>query len=204
VLDSSGNVNLAITAGFRLRGADSGVGNSSGALVLQAASFTDAASQNRCVVYTNSGVTASWGLSFSGSALIMRYHTGAINLWKVDTDNSFTTFGPNNFQNGLTTTGGRALGFQAKSANYSMGATDENIYATGGTSGITITLPAASSNSKRVFLVKKVDSGAGVVTVATAGGNIDGAATVAIANQYSFLKVQSDGANYQVIGKMGT
>src|SRR5690606_8890680 len=66
-------------------------------------------------------------------------------------------------------------------ANYTVTAQDEVVLATGGAGGITITLPTLVNGMK--FTVKKVDAGAGAVTV-TGGANIDGAASKVLAAQH--------------------
>jgi hypothetical protein len=74
------------------------------------------------------------------------------------------------------------------------------IKATGGVGGITITLPNPSLCSGKVFTVKKVDAGVGVVTIVPAVGLIDGAASYIRGSQYQYGRFLSDGTNYNVIG----
>jgi hypothetical protein len=60
----------------------------------------------------------------------------------------------------------------AKSANYTLTATDSVIFGTAGAGGITITLPAASASTiGRVYYIYQVDNAGGVVTLAATGGN---------------------------------
>jgi outer membrane protein assembly factor BamB len=69
------------------------------------------------------------------------------------------------------------------------------VLATGGASGINITLPSAMYAGKIVF-IKKVDSGAGAVSVVRAGSNtIEGATSVSLATQYKSILLVSDGVN---------
>lgn len=72
--------------------------------------------------------------------------------------------------------------------------------ATGG--AFAVTLPAASSTDK-VFMIKKIDSSGNAVTVTRAGSDtIEGATTVALSAQYSWIIVQSDGTSaWKVIGR---
>ena len=72
--------------------------------------------------------------------------------------------------------------------------------ATGGIGGITVTLPNAAQGTGKVFVVKKIDAGVGVVTVASAGGNIDTATTYLLTTQGQKVEVTSDGTNWQVTG----
>jgi hypothetical protein len=63
----------------------------------------------------------------------------------------------------------------------------------------TITLPAAAPSTGLTFTIKRLTANA--VTVNTAGGTIDGAAFQALAAQYDFIIVVSDGANWFIIGR---
>jgi len=63
----------------------------------------------------------------------------------------------------------------------------------------TITLPNAASSTGLTFTIKRLTANA--VTVASAGGTIDGAATQALAAQYDFITLVSDGANWYIIGR---
>ena len=68
------------------------------------------------------------------------------------------------------------------------------VLATAGAGGFTVTLPAVSRNAQ-VF-VKKVDSGAGTITVSPASGTIDGAASLALVVQYDAALLVCDGTNW--------
>lgn len=88
-------------------------------------------------------------------------------------------------------------GVIAKSANYTATVTDRTILATGGAGGITITLPAAMASLR--YEVKKVDAGAGAVTVATTSSQtIDGATTKSLPARYDKVTVVSDGTAWYV------
>jgi len=88
----------------------------------------------------------------------------------------------------------RISGIQAKSADYTFATTDSTVNGTGGVGGITITLPAANS-AGQICIVRKVDGGAGAVTVSRAGSDtIQGATTLALAAQYDRVVLQSDGS----------
>ena len=67
------------------------------------------------------------------------------------------------------------------------------------TSGpMTCTLPPASSVPGQVFLLKKVDSTANVVTIAASGTDtIDGASSKRFTRQYQAMTLISDGTNWQ-------
>ena len=85
------------------------------------------------------------------------------------------------------------------SINYSILTTDHFIDCTGGSGGITVTLPTAINNTGLTFTITKVDGGAGVVTIATtASQNINGNLTKVISLQYVSYSLHSDGANWIV------
>lgn len=76
----------------------------------------------------------------------------------------------------------------------------EIIAATAGAGGITITLPTAVGIAGRRYTIKKVDSGAGVVTIDADGAQtIDGALTLGLTAQWDWVTIVSDGAGWLVI-----
>lgn len=68
---------------------------------------------------------------------------------------------------------------------------------TAGVGGFTVTLPAVVANEQ--VIVKKIDSGAGNITISPASGTIDGQSTVVINMQYQSFTLVSDGTNWFVI-----
>lgn len=77
------------------------------------------------------------------------------------------------------------------------------IKATGGVGGITLTLPDATitANKGRVYIINKVDSAAGTITVnTTSAQTISGASSTSISQQWHAKIVQSDGANWVSVG----
>jgi hypothetical protein len=70
------------------------------------------------------------------------------------------------------------------------------VLCTAGGSGFTVTLPAAASNTNKVIAIKKVDSGQGTITVASAGGNVDGQTTQAIVQPNGSYLFVSDGTDW--------
>jgi ribosomal protein S4E len=90
-----------------------------------------------------------------------------------------------------------------KSANYTAVAADETILGNASAGAITITLPTSVGASGKVYTIKKVDSSANAVTVGTTTSQtIDGVTTYSLANQYGGVTVQSDGANWLIIGNI--
>jgi hypothetical protein len=89
----------------------------------------------------------------------------------------------------------------AKTGAYTL--TDDDHTCTCATAGgaFTITLPAASGRTGRVYVIKKTDASANAVTVdGNAAETIDGAATVAMATIYDSIMIQCDGSNWHIIG----
>lgn len=90
--------------------------------------------------------------------------------------------------------GGSHYRTNPKSASYTATIQDFYIPSTGGAGGITITLPAATGTGQ-LLLIKKIDSGAGAVTVDRAGTDtIDGETSFSLDTQYDLLFIQ-DGAS---------
>jgi len=86
-----------------------------------------------------------------------------------------------------------------KASSYVMTSNDDIILANAAGGVLTITLPTAVGSTK-VYAVKKIDSSANTVTVATTGGQtIDGGATAVMKVQYACVTVASDGANWFVV-----
>jgi len=64
----------------------------------------------------------------------------------------------------------------------------------------TVTLPAASGATGRIYNIKKIDSGANAVTVDADGAEtIDGDLTAIIGIQYTNIKIQCDGSNWYIL-----
>lgn len=96
---------------------------------------------------------------------------------------------------GAVTTQGRKRAYVAKTALYTLTATDDVVNGTSGT--WTATLPTAVSVTGTQYTVK--NTGAGVVTVGTTSSQtIDGVTTQTL-GQYESITVVSDGANWIVV-----
>ena len=92
------------------------------------------------------------------------------------------------------------LSYVPKSGAYTLLATDDIIAcnASGGT--FTLTLPAASGNTGKLYHIQKTDSSANVVTIdGAAAETIDGAATVTLDVQWHALTIVCDGSNWLVV-----
>lgn len=106
----------------------------------------------------------------------------------------------NTFSNILTSAGLR-VGYVAKTTGYTSTTTDHTINYT--TAAVTHTLPTAVSATGQQYTIKN-RAASGTVTVATTSSQtIDGntAATYNLTTQNDWLTVESDGANWMVVGK---
>jgi len=80
-------------------------------------------------------------------------------------------------------------------------AANSSIYvdATGGAA--TVNLPTAVGNTGKIFTIAKIDSGTNTVTIDPNGSEtINGATTAILSVQFDNITIQSDGANWRIIG----
>jgi len=89
----------------------------------------------------------------------------------------------------------------SKTAGYDLlSASDDVILADATSGGFTLGLPASSGLTGRVFIIKKIDSSANVVTIdANSTETIDGETTLTLYNQFESVRIMSDGTNWVVI-----
>lgn len=87
---------------------------------------------------------------------------------------------------------------------YTATAADGFIRADATAAAFTITLPDPATVPGKEYFIKRVNSAANNVTVATAAGTFDGAATKVIGAQYSALKVVSTGSVWAIMSTLGT
>ena len=87
-----------------------------------------------------------------------------------------------------------------KSSGYTLTSSDGTVIGTG-SSAFTLTLPAASGDPGRIYVLKKQvgSSAAGVITIASSGGNVEGASTLLLYHEGDAVMVQSDGSDWTVI-----
>jgi hypothetical protein len=91
----------------------------------------------------------------------------------------------------------------SKTSAYSITTTDYTILGNASTAAFSVTLPTSVGATGRVYVIKKVDSSANAVTVATTSSQtIDGQTTYVLSNQWGGVSVQSDGANWVIIGNI--
>lgn len=93
-----------------------------------------------------------------------------------------------------------AAGVSAVSANFTAASTSTVILADATGGSLTVTLPTAVGITGRVYRVKRTNSGANTVTVATTSSQtIDGDLTQIMTVQYTSIDVISDGANWSIL-----
>ena len=87
-----------------------------------------------------------------------------------------------------------------KSANYTLTTTDFTVLGNAAGGAITLTLPTAVGVSGQIYTIKKTDSSANVVTIATTSAQtIDGQSSYSLSLQYAGVQVQSNNSNWVII-----
>ena len=97
-------------------------------------------------------------------------------------------------------TSGMLAAIATKTANYTLTTTDFTILGNAAGGAITLTLPTAVGASGQIYTLKKTDSSANVVTIATTSAQtIDGLSTYSLSYQYQGIQVQSNNSNWVII-----
>ncbi len=87
------------------------------------------------------------------------------------------------------------LGVVTKTASYNATTADQVILCNSG--AMTINTYSATGNSGRTIQIKKIDAGAGVISIVGSAATIDGSSLVLI-SQYESYNIVCDGTNWQV------
>jgi hypothetical protein len=86
---------------------------------------------------------------------------------------------------------------------YNIAAKDYTILMDATAGNKTVNLPAASSHTNRILVIKKIDSSANTVTIdGNASETIEGATTKVLTTQYESVMIQCDGSNWFIIGNI--
>jgi len=99
--------------------------------------------------------------------------------------------------------GSLSMAIKSVTGNYTVTGADNTILANTTSSAITITLPDPAAFSGRIYTIKKIGTG-GIdkeLTITPAAGTIDGGASYVIYNDWTYVSMQTDGANWYVIKK---
>ena len=100
----------------------------------------------------------------------------------------------------LDITGSLGGDIVGKTANYTATSDDYTIICNATSGDITITLPTASTSTRRTYHIKKIDSSVNTVTIdGDSAETIDDAATQTLNNQYDSITIQSDGTEWWII-----
>ncbi len=103
-------------------------------------------------------------------------------------------------QSSLQLKGSMGVAVVSKTANYTATVNDYVILVDASGGAVTITLPAASTVSGRLYNIKKTDSSANAVILdGNAAETVDGSATISTTTQYQSFTVVCDGTQWWVI-----
>lgn len=111
-----------------------------------------------------------------------------------------STAGPNST---LQVSGSVSMNITTLTGNGTLTAADNTVLVNTTSSSITVTLPSPTNIKGRIYTIKKIGSGGidNSLTITPTGGTIDGASTYVIYNDYTYVTLQTDGANWYVIRK---
>lgn len=104
----------------------------------------------------------------------------------------------------LQVAGSVSMAIKSVTADYTITATDNTILADASAAAFIVTLPAPSAAiTGRIYTIKKIGSGDidKAVTVMPGGGTIEGGASYIIYNDWTYITVQTDGANWYIVKK---
>lgn len=93
-----------------------------------------------------------------------------------------------------------SIPISTKTAAYTITSADHTILCNATTAAFTVNLPAAASNSGRIFVIKKIDASPNAITIdGNAAETIDGATTQTLSTQWATLTIQSNGTSWFII-----
>ncbi|RPD39869.1 hypothetical protein [Chitinophaga barathri] len=218
--DSIVSTDLTITSAAGVHTFNVPTQNGSGAVSRGFLSYADwlrfdSSARSRILATAFSNTTSATGLSLNLDSI--RLHAAdATNPGGVSTI-AQTFGGAKNFRDTLSV--GLAQGTAANSTfqlngsmsanitktntNYPVTETDNTVLADATGGALTITLPPVTNISGRIYTIKKVGTGGidNAVTITPTGGTIDGGTNYIIYNDWTFVTLQTDGANWFVIKK---
>ena len=164
----------------------------------------DSTSERRIIFDASASISAVglFGQSAGGAK-----HTLHINQDLYSHSNGNITIGSSTAQNerlavnGAVSATGYVQSTVTVTSAHTATATNYVIRANAATAAFTITLPAAATNTGRIYVIKKVDSTANIVTIdANASETIDGSLTTTLTTQYQRITIQSNGTGWDMIG----
>lgn len=142
--------------------------------------------------------TVAGNLSVNGSTVNMAGAVVQAAQFKGTSGTLDMRFTPATLSNSLRVSQLGASQIVSESANYNMAANDSLVLVTTGASTIVVTLNHGNG-AGTIQTVKKVDAGAGTVTLTPDTGTLDGAATKSLNVQNMSAVCIFDGTNWQII-----
>ncbi|HEU4554948.1 MAG TPA: hypothetical protein VFS25_19010 [Chitinophaga sp.] len=105
----------------------------------------------------------------------------------------------------LQVDGSVSMAITTVTSNYTVTATDNTVLVNPG-AAVTVTLPDPSTIKGRIYTIKKIITAAtdnidNTVTITPSSGQIEGGSSFVIYNAWTYVTLQSDGANWYIIKK---
>ncbi len=99
--------------------------------------------------------------------------------------------------------GSIAMAIKTVNSAYTLTGEDNTLLANTTSSALTVTLPTPGSIAGRIYTIKKIGSGGidNELTISPTTGTIDGGNSYVIYNDYTYVTLQTDGANWFIIKK---
>jgi len=100
-------------------------------------------------------------------------------------------------------TGSLSIGIRTITASTTVTGTDNTVLANTSTGAITLTLPATTGLTGRIYTIKKIGTGGidNALTITPTSATIDGGSNYIIYNDWTFVTIQTDGTNWFIIKK---
>lgn len=100
-------------------------------------------------------------------------------------------------------TGSLSIGIRTITASTTVTGTDNTVLANTTTGAITVTLPAPTGLTGRIYTIKKIGTGGidNALTITPTSATIDGGSNFIIYNDWTFVTIQTDGTNWFIIKK---
>ncbi|HUC81373.1 MAG TPA: hypothetical protein VMR70_10680 [Flavisolibacter sp.] len=166
---------------------------------VKGASITTNGSSREIVLHpadaTNAGIVTAGTQTFGGNKTFQDSVSAAATMKVGSTGSANST---------MQVEGSLSMAIRTITANTAIAATDNTVLANTTSGAVTLTLPAASGISGRIYTIKKIGSGGidNQLTITPAGGaTIDGGSSYVIYNDYTFVTLQTDGTNWYIIRK---
>lgn len=160
---------------------------------------------NRAQTYLSLGgaFIASSGSTGSGVEFYINNTGTKVGQFSPTSGNFIAQLGGTFTDNGakIQTTSLSTANTATKTANYTILASDYTVKGNTTAGAFNITLPTAVGKTGQTFVIKQIGTANTLTVATTSSQTIDGATTYALATQYSFVIVQSNGANWDIIGK---